>query len=178
MSQAMLDAALEYAELGIPVFPLQPSSKEPMKGSHGLLDATTDADQIHKWWAKTPDANIGARTGNGLVVLDFDIDEAKGEDGLETLHGWESEHGELPETVTAVTGRGGMHLWFRVNGNVSNSANAQKGVDIRGDGGFVVMPPSVHPNGTAYAWETDPTERAIADADASVLDLIDFARPK
>ena len=150
MSNAFLDAALEYAELGIPVFPLQPNSKEPMKGSHGLLDASTDADQIRRWWAKTPNANIGARTGNGYVVLDFDMDDAKGEDGLETLREWESAHGELPETVTAITGRGGMHLWYRVGGNVQNSTNADKGVDVRGDGGFVVMPPSVHPNGTAY----------------------------
>lgn len=173
----MLEAALHYAELGIAVFPLVPRTKEPYKDSHGLLDATTDAGQIRKWWADAPDSNIGACT-NGFVVLDVDYDEDKGEDGYEFLREWEKEHGELPETATAITGRGGMHIWYRTDKLLKNSVNAGKGIDVRSQGGFVVMPGSVHPNGGRYEWENHPDDYAIADADKSVYELVEAVRPR
>lgn len=178
MTNEMLDAALMYASMGIPVFRLMPRSKEPFKGSHGLLDATTDEQQIRAWWGECPDANIGGRTGSGLVVIDVDVDPDKGEDGYAWLREWELAHSELPETATAITGRGGMHVWLKVGGNIQNSANPEIGVDIRGDGGFVVMPPSIHPNGSRYGWENHPEDVPIADADKDAIALIEAVRPK
>ena len=172
MANSMLDFALAYADAGLAVFPLRPHDKRPAT-ANGFKDATRDPSIIEKWWTRTPDANIGIACGErsgGLVVLDFDVDEGK--DGLDALHDWERVNGELPETVSAETGRGGMHLYYRAE-NIRNSANGTLGVDVRGEGGYVVAPPSLHPNGSAYAWMNDPDEYAIADADDSVLAFIE-----
>lgn len=170
----MLDAALAYAALGIPVFPLVPRSKEPAT-AHGFKDATTDAALIREAWGAHPDCNVGGRMGGGIVCIDLDVDEAY--DAREWLADWEAEHGRLPETATAVTGREGVHLFYRVGREVRPSANGELHVDVRGDGSYVVMAPSVHPNGRAYYWDLDPEDVGIADADANVYALIDAVRP-
>lgn len=178
MTNEFLQAALDYAAQGLAVFPVRAKDKRPAT-VHGCKDATTDAEQIRAWWTDAPNSNVGIATGaisGGLVVLDFDVDEDKGENGLDTLHEWESEHGELPETVSSETGRGGMHLLYRTREVIKNSASAAAGVDVRGEGGYIVAPPSVHPSGTPYAWINDPSENAIADADARVSAFIKFVR--
>ena len=174
MANEFLNAALSYAAAGLAVFPLRPSDKRPAT-RNGCKNASTDAAQIREWWTRQPDANVGIATGEksgGLFVLDFDVDESKGENGLDTLHDWESEHGELPETVSSETGRGGMHLLYRAERVVKNSANPAAGVDVRGKGGYIVAPPSVHPSGAVYAWINDPDEMPIATADDAVFDFI------
>ena len=170
----MLDAARAYAALGIPVFPLVPRSKEPAT-AHGFKDATTDAALIREAWGAHPDCNVGGRMGGGIVCIDLDVDEAY--DAREWLADWEAEHGRLPETATAVTGREGVHLFYRVSREVRPSANGELHVDVRGDGSYVVMAPSVHPNGRSYYWDLDPEDAGIADADANVYALIDAVRP-
>lgn len=141
-----------YAGKGLAVFPCKPRGKEPLT-PHGCKDATTDAAQIRAWWTKWPDANIGMATGepSGIVVLDIDV---HGEaDGSESLRDWESEFEPLPRTKTALTGSGGTHYWFRTDKDVRNRTGVLPGVDVRGTGGYVVVPPSVHPNGTPYEWD-------------------------
>ena len=104
----LLDAAIEYASMGMAVFPLKPRDKKPIT-AHGVHEATTDFDQITKWWKKNPNANIGIACGQvsgGLTVIDVDR-KPNGVDGLDSLNEWERDNGELPETIRSITGSGG-----------------------------------------------------------------------
>jgi Bifunctional DNA primase/polymerase, N-terminal/Primase C terminal 1 (PriCT-1) len=153
-------AALAYAAKGWNVFPCQPRSKTPAT-SRGVLDATTDVERINNWW-RFADLNIGIATGlaSGFFALDID-----GEDGEASLRKLESEHGELPSTVEVITGKG-RHCYFRIgeHGAVKNSVGQiAPGLDIRGDGGYVLAPPSVHPSGRDYSWSVDSADE-FADA--------------
>lgn len=167
---SMYDAAIEYAKKGFAVFPLKYHDKVPLT-RNGCKDATTDAAQIKAWWQKYPNANIGLATGSvsqNVFVIDLDIDEDRGIDGYHSLEDWQREHGDFPETWTAITGRGGYHLYYRGNGKIKNRAGIIDGVDIRGNGGYVVAPPSIHKNGNRYEWEYSPDEFEIAKADNNV----------
>lgn len=153
------EAALAYAHGGWPVFPLHgvwdrqctcnksdcsQSGKHP-RTPHGFKDATTDPATIERWWAEWPDANIGVATGtlSALVVLDLDKPEA-----AEVLR----QRGVNRETWRSATGRG-EHWWFRHPGfPIPNRSGLFPGVDVRGDGGYVVVPPSRHRSGTVYRW--------------------------
>lgn len=167
---SMYDAAIEYAKKGFAVFPLKYRDKVPLT-RNGCKDATTDAAQIKAWWQKYPNANIGLATGSvsqNVFVIDLDIDEDRGIDGYHSLEDWQREHGDFPETWTAITGRGGYHLYYLGNGKIKNRAGIIDGVDIRGNGGYVVAPPSIHKNGNRYEWEYSPDEFEIAKADNNV----------
>lgn len=142
------DAATRYAERGLFVFPLAPRDKKPMvAGGRGFLDASSDREVVAHWWHETPDANIGLVPGrSGLVV--FDIDGPDGEEAARALGLLDAA------TLACATGRanGGRHLYFaRPDFDVSNAALAPR-LDVRGDHGYVVVPPSVHPTGTRYRW--------------------------
>ncbi|NLE75621.1 MAG: hypothetical protein GX605_02565, partial [Chloroflexi bacterium] len=140
----MLAAALAYAARGWAVFPCKPRGKEPLT-PHGCKDATTDAARVRAWWAKWPRANVGIACGpSGLVVLDVDGDAGRAS--------W-AQLGQSGQTPTATTGKG-QHLYYQANGHhVGNSAGKLgPGLDVRGAGGYVVAPPSVHPSGAVYAW--------------------------
>jgi putative DNA primase/helicase len=130
-----LEAALAYAALGFAVFPCWPRSKRPMT-AHGFKDATTDPATIRAWWTKRPDANIGLPVPADCVVVDVDHREP-----VE----------DLPYTATARTGRG-EHRWYRTTRPLRNSVNILPGVDQRGLGGYVVVPPSIHESGASYSW--------------------------
>jgi hypothetical protein len=156
-----LAAALDYGLAGLPVLPLhsapdgrcscgKPACKDAAKhprNHNGLTGASTDPAVIAEWWRRWPDANVGIRTGDGTVVLD--VDPQKG--GLSTLQALERKHGRLPLGPLVVTGSGGQHLYFA--GAASNSVGKLgDGLDVRGEGGYVVAPPSVHETGKAYKW--------------------------
>lgn len=177
---ALRDAALEYAEkYGMAVHPLKPRGKSPAT-AHGFKDATTDPEQIASWWAFFKDSNIGASMGRpsgGIICIDIDVDELGRYDGNEALRDYERAHGTLPETAAAVTGRGGTHLFYRVDREVKPSTNAELHIDVRGDGSYVMLAPSVHPNGNAYYWDLDPADVGFADADANVYAFLDHVRP-
>ena len=176
--RTMLDAALEFAAMELAVFPLVERDKLPAV-SGGFKVATTDEEQIREAWGRRPNLNIGIATGTvsrGLVVIDLDVDDSKDEDGVATLRAWEREHGDLPETATVKTGRGGMHLYYMCDQPVGCSVNAEIGVDVRGDGGYVVAPPSVHPNGNRYEFEEYLEDVPIARADANVYAFIRAAQ--
>lgn len=144
----MKEWALYYAELGLAVFPLAYRNKVPaIEG--GCKAATTEKSKIERWWNQNPRYNIGIATGNksnGLVVIDLDVDKNKGIDGYEVLRDWQNKHGELPETWQSITGRGGYHYFYKDTITHSNKVGLYEGVDIRGEGGYIVAPPSVHPN--------------------------------
>lgn len=167
-----LSAALEYSsKYGWAVFPVMPSTKRPLT-PHGCKDAKKDARAIRAWWKRWPDASVGIATGSmsNLIVIDEDVDENTGKNGFESVRDWERSHGALPDTIMAITGRGGNHLYYHYTGNdIRNRAGILDGVDIRGEGGYVVAPPSIHPNGTEYVWEQPPEEFPLAEADAQVM---------
>lgn len=180
----MRDAALAYAARNWAVFPLVERDKIPAIAG-GFTMATVDADQIRQAWSHRPQMNIGIATGSpsrGLVVIDLDVHGAS--NGLDVLHEWERVNGELPETVTVETGSGGMHLFYQCNTPIACSVGTgdYEGVDVRGDGGYVVAPPSVHPSGGIYAWENDPEDVPLAKADERVYaflrDVQDMNKPK
>jgi hypothetical protein len=156
-------AAFDYIHDGLEVIRLVPGTKDPFKGSHGYLDATTDPEQVNRWWRQQPRANIGIRPPAGVVVLD--IDPRNG--GDVELGRMARFRGVLPETWTAHTGSGGFHMWYCV-GELAADIRGKlcTGVDIKHhDNGYVVAPPSIHPNGHPYEWMTPPTGKP-ADAPA------------
>ena len=159
--QSRLDAALSYGRCGWPVLPIHSveggrcscrrrgcwsPGKHPHT-EHGLKDATTNEEVIRDWWTEWPDANVGVVTGesSGLVVID--IDPRNG--GNEALEELERKHGRLPDTATVQTSGGGRHLYFSTDGPVPSGVLVS-GVDFKGDGGYVVAPPSGHASGEVY----------------------------
>lgn len=119
----------------------------------GFKSATTDPDQISRWWTECPEANIGIATGqvSGIWILDLD-----GPEGVAALAELEAKHGRLPATLTAITGGGGKHLYFQLPpGEVIPSRVKIAGlpIDTRGEGGYVIAPPSDHASGDPYHWE-------------------------
>ena len=145
---AHLTAALAYASAGIHVFPLAPRSKVPLisapNGGHGLHEATTNDLIIRSWWTTTPTANIGLRTGISFDVIDLDGESAvvafeEARDGREQLQG-----------PVVQTGHG-FH-WYVTSTGLGNRAGILSGVDFRGQRGYVVAPPYVHPDGHRYRW--------------------------
>ena len=143
-SSRLLAAALEYADRGWPVFPCK-LDKKPYT-SHGFKEATTDSEQIETWWAQWPEASIGIPTG-AQTFLVLDVDPRHG--GHVSLAQLEQRHGELPLTRLVQTGGGGRQYYFQWPGVlIRNSAGELgAGLDVRGDGGYVIAPPSGHPSG-------------------------------
>jgi hypothetical protein len=160
----ILEAALTYAARGWAVHPIRARSKEPAS-PHGFKDATVDPAQIRAWFEQSPDLNVGIATGrtSGVWVLDCDDGSA------DTLLDWEKEYGGLPDTPLVQTGRGGRQS-FLLNPpglTIPSRVKFAPGVDTRGEGGYVVAPPSVTEK--AYRWlrEGEPVE-----APSWLIDLI------
>ena len=174
----MVEWALYYAQMGMAVFPVQRKGKAPIFRG-GFKNATTDPDSIREAWKDHPYANIGVATGKvsgGIFVIDLDVDEDKGMNGYDTLRDWERDNGELPETINSITGRGGYHYFFHADRTIKSRTGILDGIDIRGDGGYVVVPPSLHRNGNRYEWEQSPEDFAIAEANETVYKLISIGR--
>ena len=156
-------AALAYLARGWSVIPVEPRGKRPLVPwtEYQLRPATVE--ELEAWFKRWPNANIGIVTGavSGLVVLD--VDERHG--GTASLSQLNKEFGPGPKTVEAGTGGGGRHVYFgHPGGRVGNRVGLRPGIDLRGDGGCVVAPPSVHPSGRPYAWlpGRSPNEIEIA----------------
>lgn len=173
-----LDAGIELVErYGLSAFPLAERSKVPAVEG-GRNSATKDAGRLRDFAKSRPDCNYGIATGSdagNLFVIDCDVDDLKGEDGIATLRAWEASHGEFPEGPVATTPRGGMHLYFWADRPVSCSTNPELGVDVRGDGGYVVGPGSALDNGE-YAWDLDIEDYAIPHADANVYAFLEHVQ--
>lgn len=173
MTFSPLDFAHSYLQEGFSVLPLywfDASLKQCACGNaechspgkhpigqlvpHGLQDATQATETIENWWKMYPQANVGLATGaaSGLVVVD--IDPRHG--GTGTLKELTKKHGDFTQTFTVKTGGGGLHFYFlHPGGSVKNSSGMLgSGVDVRGDGGYVVAPPSNHTSGGTYEIET------------------------
>ena len=164
----MMRTAIALAQKGMAVFPCRPQDKRPAT-ANGLKDATTDLDMIRQWWRQEPQFNLAIATGavSGIFVVDVD-----GLDAEVELRKLEAEQGGLPGTIEAITARG-RHVYFRSpEMPVRNSAGKiAPGIDVRGDGGYVLAPPSIHPTGRRYEWSVDCAS-ALADAPAWRLDKV------
>lgn len=180
-------AALAYAErFGWAVLPLHstkdgrctcgnPGCASPGKHPitpHGVKDANKDPTVITRWWRRWPWANVGVATGaaSGVFVLDVD-----GTAGRESLAELEEKHGKLPDTIEQITGSGGRHILFKYPGQpIANKVCLAPGLDVRGDGGYIVAPPSLHVSGRRYEWEVSSRPGAVplAEAPGWLLELL------
>jgi putative DNA primase/helicase len=165
----LMEAALMYAGNKVPIFPVwnptenggcacpkgldcPSAAKHPLEFlvPHGLRDATTDSDRVREWWTLYPEANIGMPTGawSGVVVLD--VDPEKG--GLESLLALVRRYGTLPWTRLVHTGGDSLHLFFEHPGIYTRSSAGKMGpgLDLLGDGGYVLLPPSVYTKSRTY----------------------------
>lgn len=167
----MLDWVLRYIRLGWGVIPLH--GKKPYT-NHGLKDWTLSEEQARAWWTKWPNANIGLVTGHRFFVIDIDAHRG-GEDTWDSLR---SKHPPLPATIESITGRGGRHIFYKLpeNFRVSNSEDfIGPGIDVRGHGGYVVAPPSIHPDThVAYNWDgaAELESQEISEAPQWLLNVL------
>src|SRR5689334_4460072 len=127
---------------GFAIFPCLPRGKAPAT-QHGCRDASKDLTQVAAWWRVNPTFNVAVATGLVSNVFVLDVDGLDAEASLRKLG---EKYGALPATVESITPRG-RHLFFKCeNSAIRNSVSAiAPGLDIRGDGGYVVLPPSIHP---------------------------------
>jgi uncharacterized protein YdaU (DUF1376 family) len=118
--------------------------------------ATTSETALGAWWDKTwPDANIGIATGRTSNLFVLDVDGAKGETTLNALI---ERYGPLPDTLTAITGRGKHFYFLHPADAIKTSAGSLgEGLDTRADGGYMVAPPSRHSSGNQYSWDNPDT---------------------
>ena len=180
-SKRNVDWALDYAAKGFHVFPLHymlrdkscsckskdcnRAAKHPAT-KNGVLDATTDVEQITRWWTAGPHLNVGIATGhNGLIVVDVDTDANKGKVGAASLKQLIENNGELPATLTQRTGSGGLHYFFHAAKPYKNDSTGRiaKDIDVRCVSGYVVVPPSNHYSGGRYEWLNDLPLAEIPD---------------
>lgn len=189
----LLEAALEYARDGGHVIPLHTPTdtgcscggsgtckvgKHP-RTNHWPQVATTDEPQIRVWWDQDPDPNLGLVTGSKSRHVVLDVDGPEGEAALALL---EAQHGPLPVTREVRTGDG-RHLHFALSeGTTARTKTLELGgefglelkLEFKGDGAYVVMPPSLHENGQRYAWAND---RDIAQCPAWLVELVNGSAP-
>lgn len=174
MDSLSLNDALKYADNGWNVFPLHgivngqctcgmkcaSPGKHPLT-KNGLKDATTDSELITRWFTRFPQANVAIATGpeSDLWVVDVDnkqsieIGNRVVPQGSYSIQELEQEHDAIPDGRMVETGGGGLHYYFRwSDGCGGNRAGIRPGLDVRGDGGYVVAPPSRHLSGHTYQW--------------------------
>ncbi len=183
VKKQVLDFALEYLERGFSVMPLhsivagqcsckkedcgKPGKHSPIRWKEFQKRLPTEAE-VRNWWRRWPYANVGIVTGaiSGLFVLDVD-----GTDGIKSIKRF-----DIPMTVTANTGGGGEHVFFKYASDkkIGNRTGVRRNLDIRGDGGYVVAPPSIHSSGKGYSWQDgkSPGECELAEAPDWLIEML------
>lgn len=178
----MLQSALEYLQLGYSVFPIcSPAmgrhshgggeckniGKRPMVKWEAFQTRLPTIEEVRTWWGRWPNANIGMATGalSRVVVLDADSGDAKK---------LAMEQGGVDQTPAVFTGKpGGIHFWLAHPGEeVSNFARKRPGLDFRGDGGYVLVPPSRHVSGARYRWVDGTSNLEPAPAPDWLMQLL------
>jgi hypothetical protein len=172
------DWAVAYLASGFSVVPVAAREKRPAIAWRAFEKKAAPRDVVVDWFEGPRAADgVGIITGTvsgNIFVLDVDV--GPGKDGDDSLRALQLQHDDLPDTAEVRTGSGGRHLYFRAPAGVAvirNSAGKLgPGLDIRGEGGFVVAPPSVHASGRPYAWVRSIEDAGIADAPAWLLELV------
>src|SRR3990167_445628 len=166
----MIEHAIKYISKGWSVFPCV--GKKPLT-PHGYKDATNDPELAKQKFSNNQ--NIAIATGKVSDIFVLDVDVKDGKNGDEVLAELESEHGELPHTIESLTCSGGRHIYFKYpkEKKVGCRTDVRTGLDVRGDGGYVIAPPSTC-EGKPYTWELSHhyEETILADAPDWLLDLI------
>jgi hypothetical protein len=174
-SPSLVAVARACLARGWSVIPVEPRGKRPTVAWLEFQHRSPTEREVAQWFGRRRDANLAIVTGavSGLMVLD--VDPRHGGDA--SLAALEAGHDALPRTVEAITGGGGRHCYFEhPGGTVPNRVGIAPGIDLRGDGGVVVAPPSVHSSGRRYAWALGraPDQAPLAPLPPWVLA---FARP-
>ena len=148
----MLEYALKYAALGWAILPCEPGTKRPVSAlaTNGVHSASSDEATIREWWTARPDANIGLACGkpSGVVALDLDLRHG----GPEFFAAAVDDNSPLPDNIyESHTGGGGIHYLFAYD--QEPNVDLAPGVEIKSDGKYIILPPSIHPNGNSYEWE-------------------------
>jgi hypothetical protein len=171
LSSNPADAARQLAGVGVPVFACVPGGKRPLPGGRGFLDATTNPTMVENWWRRTPGANLAIPTGraSGLAVVDVDVHGVNGFHALRRAR----EAGLLPTPLAVVrTPSGGRHLYYPVSPSIEQRSwqAARAGIDFRGDGGYIITPPSqVQVDGVRRAYAVAELHADSQPVDASRL---------
>lgn len=166
MTASLLSRALAYAELGWPVFPLEPNGKKPIT-PNGFKDATTSPETIRRWWKRNPNANIGVQTGEASGIAAIDIDVKNGAKGRESAA---ALNGGLPPTLKVITPSGGWHLYYVCpEGGLRSRNGILPGIDVKADAGYVVAAGSMIDE-KPYEWEN--AEEHISAMSDELLALI------
>ena len=189
-----LDFALSYAARGFYIFPCHTpvngvcDCRKPCSspGKHprtmnGLNGASIDPEQIRSWWSMWPSSNIAIATGakSGFIVLDVDPKHG----GAESIKKLAGIHGLFPERVFQKTGGGGWHILFKHPGvrigniqfNPQSVPKLGEGIDVRGDGGYIIVAPSLHPSGRQYEWGSEYD--VLPDAPTWLIDILKRPEP-
>lgn len=180
VTQLLPTTPQDYATTGWPVFPCRPGEEaHPETGeiltakspytTRGFRSASRMPRIIDRWWTDHPDAMIGIPTGELTGVWVLDVDVADGKPGEETLAALIATNGPLPPTRQAKTASGGRHIYFQHHPGVRNRGSLGPGLDVRGDGGFVIAPGSQLADGRRYEWINDEQP---APAPQWLLDLV------
>lgn len=185
MVETLLNAAKQYSDRGWKIFPLHSMSNASCSCSnvkcgsaakHPRIkewqnNCSSDPSVIDNWWKNWPDANIGLATGNasGFFVLDVDLHHG----GKESMQELVKRYGSLPKTLASNTWDGGYHLFFKSPAfKVANRVNILPGIDVRGGGGFIIAPPSIHKSGSQYSWIKDFKDSPVNDPPKWLLQLL------
>jgi Bifunctional DNA primase/polymerase, N-terminal len=147
-----LEAALGYLKRGWAVVPAGERTKRPIVPWQAYQHRMPSEAEVTAWFERWPRANLAVICGaiSGIVVVDIDPKN----DGDRSLAALETRHGPLPATIESMTGGGGRHVCFAHSGReVRNRVGLAPGIDLRGDGGCIIVPPSVHPSGKRYRWK-------------------------
>lgn len=179
-SPSLAEAAIEYVRAGFHVFPLHDAGSKKGKQpriKNWLNRATSNEAQIRRWWEKYPNANIGLLTGSEVGFYALDIDPRH--EGDKSLARLIKQHGQLPVTVMQHTGGGGYHYLFRCPNPQRNRTGVLSGIDIKGDGGYIVASPSIHPDTKQhYEWEGFPQKEDIAEPPNWLSSLLAASKPE
>jgi hypothetical protein len=189
-----LGAALDLVRLGLAVLPLHSvrragdklvctcgtvecdsAGKHPIAElvPHGFKDASRDPRVVARWFARYPNANVGLRTGD-IVVVDVDPRHR----GDVTLANLEREHGPLPLSWRSITGGAGLHAFFAAPAGQVTKGRLGWGIDFKGtSGGYVVVPPSRHASGRRYVWENDPRDVPLAPLPLWIIKALRQPKP-
>lgn len=163
--------AKKYLGLGWNVLPLLAKSKIPAT-PHGFKDASDDSNKVKEWF-DTDWNNIGIATGKVSGIAIIDIDPKNG--GSESYKVLKSKFGLPTRTLKVRTGGGRLHLYYSTDGEVRSRNGILPGIDIKSNGGYVVAPPSVHPNGKRYEF-VDPSifeQQTLLPFPSQVIEAID-----